>query len=425
MAIRTGAIDRCLWSDPASAPAPRDSAPLPDRVEVAVVGGGYTGLAAALALARRGARVAVLERHRIGWGASGRNVGFVLPGFQAGLAELTARLGEERARRLWGMSVEAVECLERLIAAEAIACNWSRCGSVVLAARPAHLARLDEERRCLARVAGHQTELLGPSEIGREIGSGVYHGGLVDRTAGALHPARYCAGLAAAAERAGAALHEGAEVVRIRRRGDGHEVQTSRGGLPASEVLVATDGYTGVPFGRLRRGVVPVGSYMVATAPLGPELAARLVPGGRVLSDTRRLLHYFRLSPDRRMVFGGRAAMVPLGTPRAARALGRAMRERFPALAATPVDYAWSGSVGFTRDRLPHAGRSDGVYYALGYCGHGVALATWLGGRMAAAIAGTEELPELGPLPAIPLYGGRPWFLPLVDAYYRVCDRLG
>jgi glycine/D-amino acid oxidase-like deaminating enzyme len=149
------------------------------------------------------------------------------------------------------------------------------------------------------------------------------------------------------------------------------------------------------------------------------------VPGGRVLSDTRNLLYYFRLSPDGRMLFGGRTSMTPVGTARAARTLGRAMRGVFPELSGTPVDFAWSGSVGFTLDRMPHAGRLDGVHYALGYCGHGVAFATWLGGRMGEMLAGQGTIPDLGPLRAVPLYGGTPWFLPFVDVYYRVRDRIG
>ncbi len=420
--VRSGALDRCLWSE---ATPPRAAAPVPALVDVAIVGGGYTGLAAARALARHGTRVAVLERHRIGWGASGRNAGFVLPGFQRGLAELAAGLGETRAGELFRCSLEAVRYLESLLAAEAIDCGYGRCGSVLLAARPGHLAALEDERRCLLRVAGHETALLGAEEVAREIGSPSYHGGLVDGSGGALHPGRYCRGLAAAAERAGAALHEGAGVTAIRRGLGGFELATAGGPVRAGEVLVATDGYTGPPFGRLGRGVVPVGSYIIATAPLEPALAARLLPGGRVLSDTRRLLHYFRLTPERRLLFGGRASMSPLGTGRAARVLGRAMRRVFPDLAQTPVDFAWSGSVGFTRDRLPHAGRLDGVHYALGYCGHGVAFATWLGARMGDALAGRGEIPHLGPLRAVPLYRGRPWFLPAVDAYYRVRDWLG
>lgn len=415
-------MGRCLWEGAGATPAPAPT-PLPDRVDVAVVGGGYTGLAAARGLARSGAGVVVLEQHRIGWGASGRNGGFVLPGFQRGLADLAARLGEARAGELYRMSLAAVRGLESLMEAERIACDYARCGALLLAARPGHLRGLEAERRCLARVGSHETRVLGAGELGDEIGSRAYHGGLLDGSAGALHPGRLCAGLAAAARRAGAAIHEETAVTAIRGRPGAMVLATNAGPLRADEVVVATDGYTGAPFARLRRRIVPVGSYLVATAPLDPGLAGRLMPRGRVMSDTRNLLHYFRLSPDRRMLFGGRASMVPLATARAAGTLGGAMRRIFPDLATAPLDYAWSGAVGFTRDRLPHAGRLDGVHYALGYCGHGVAFAVWLGGRMAEALGGGSALPDLGPLRAFPLYGGRPWFLPFVDAYYRVRDR--
>lgn len=418
-------MGRCLWSDAAAPAVPARTAPPPDRVDVAIVGGGYTGLAAALALARHGVAVAVLERHRLGGGASGRNGGFVLPGFQPGLHALAARVGESRARWLFHRSLEAVRSVETLVAAESIPCDLSRCGSVILAARPGHLAALERERRCLERVAGHHTVLLGPEELHREIGSRRYHGGLLDPSGGALHPAAYGAGLAAAAERAGARLHEAAGVTAVGRATGGFDLTTPAGPVRAREVLVATDGCTGAPFRRLRRRVVPVGSHIIATAPLEPGLAARLMPGRRVMSDTRHLLHYFRLSPDGRLVFGGRSSMAPMATARAARTLGAAMRTVFPELAGSPIDYAWSGRVGFTLDRLPHAGRLDGVHYALGYGGHGVALATWLGTRMGEALAGRGDIPDLGPLRPVPLYGGWPWFLPLVDAYYRARDRLG
>ena len=199
-------------------------------------------------------------------------------------------------------------------------------------------------------------------------------------------------------------------------------METERGTLRARELVVATNGYTGAPFRRLRRRVVPIGSHIVATAPLDPGLAATLIPRGRVLSDSRHLLHYFRLSPDGRMVFGGRASFTPVGTARCATLLGDAMRQVFPELSAVPVDYAWSGNVCFTRDRMPHAGRLDGLHYALGYCGHGVAYSTWLGGRVGEKLAGGRDLPHDGRFRAIPFYGGRPWFLPLVGGYYRLRD---
>jgi glycine/D-amino acid oxidase-like deaminating enzyme len=387
-----------------------------------VVGAGYTGLSAARTLGRRGASVVVLEREDVGWGASGRNGGFVLPGFKPGAAELERRVGRSEARALFARSMEAVRFLESLVAEERIACDYVRCGWLTLADRPSHLAELERERRALLEVAGHETRLLDGSEVRSEVGSARFHGGLLDPAAGSVHPAKYCAGLASAAERAGAQLVVRTAVLGIRRGAMGFDVDTPRGPVRAREVLIATNGYTGPPFQRLRRRVVPIGSHIVATAPLEPGVAARLIPGGRVLSDTRYLLHYFRLSPDGRMLFGGRASFTPIGTARCARLLGDAMRQVFPELASTPVDYAWSGNVCFTLDRMPHAGRLDGLHYAVGYCGHGVAYSTWLGAKMGERLAGGPEVPDAGRLRAIPLYGGRPWFLPLVGGYYRFRD---
>ncbi len=421
-AVRTGALDRCLWADGVTGAAqPRAELPA-TAVDVAVVGGGYTGLSAARTLGRLGATVVVLEARTIGWGASGRNGGFVLPGFKAGVADLVRRVGSARARQLFGWSLEAVRLLEGVVAEEAIACDYARCGAISLAGRPSHLRELEAEHRLFGQLLGHATTLLDRSALAGEIGSIRYHGGLLDPTAGSLQPARYCAGLAEAAERAGARLVEHAAVVRLRGGPGAFELVTDRGVLRAREVLVATNGHTGAPFHRLRRRVIPIGSHIVATAPLDPALAARLVPRRRVLSDTWHLLHYFRLSPDGRMVFGGRASFTPIGPARSAGILARAMREVFPELAAVPVDFAWSGTLGFTLDRMPHAGRLDGVHYAMGYCGHGVAFSTWLGARMAEALAGQGDLPDLGPLRPVPLHPGRPWFLPAVGAYYRFRD---
>jgi glycine/D-amino acid oxidase-like deaminating enzyme len=192
-------------------------------------------------------------------------------------------------------------------------------------------------------------------------------------------------------------------------------------------VLAATNGYTTAALPALRRRVIPIGSYQIATAPLDQELARRLVPRGRVFSDTKNLLYYFRLSPDRRMVFGGRASFTPAGTRHSAAILTTAMGEVFPDLADAKIEYAWSGKVAYPMDHLPHAGRLGGVHYAMGYCGHGVALATYLGSRMAEVIAGIGEIPDLGTsrFRAIPFYNGLPWFLPFVGGYYRVRDWLG
>ena len=418
-------LERCLWTD-TTEPTPLPAYPLPASTDVAIVGGGYTGLAAARELARRGADVTVLEQHHVGWGASGRNGGFVLQGYKPEMEELARMVGSDRARRMFQLTLEAMQLLERLILEEQIDCDFSHSGALTLAAKPGHLQALAHSGRFLRAELGYETELLGREEMGREIGSARYHGALLDPGGGSLQPAKYVRGLAVAAVRAGARLVEDTEVTRVRRAGGGFLVGTSRGSVRAREVLAATNGYTPPAFGALRRRVIPIGSYILATAPLGPDVAGRLIPRNRVLSDTKNLLYYFRLSPDGRMVFGGRASFTPASSRRSAAILAAGMREVFPELAGAKIEYAWSGKVAYPMDHLPHAGRLGGIHYSMGYCGHGVALATFLGTRMGQVIAGEGDLPDLGGkrFKAIPLFNGFPWFLPFVGGYYRTRDWL-
>lgn len=421
-------FDTCLWTESLPPEQLREPAEVPERTDVAIVGGGYTGLSAARALARRGVDATVLEQHTVGWGASSRNGGFVLPGFKPEMEELAHRLGAPRAARMFRLSLDAVACLGDLIFEEAIDCDFSRCGAVTLAAKPRHMKALERSGRFMREQLDYESVLLSAADLEQEIGSSRYHGGLLEPSGCSIQPAKYVRGLAQAAKRAGARLVEGAEVKKIRRvPHGGFEVRTTRGTLRSREVFAATDGYVPPALARLRRRVLPIGSYQIATGPLDPELAHRLSPRSRVFSDTKNLLYYFRLSPDCRMVFGGRASFTPTGTRRSAEILARGMREVFPELASAQIDYAWSGKVGYPMDHLPHAGRLDGIYYSLGYCGHGVALSTYLGSRMGEVVAGVGEVPELGTkrFRAIPFFNGLPWFLPLVGGYYRMRDRLG
>jgi glycine/D-amino acid oxidase-like deaminating enzyme len=394
-------------------------------------------LTAARALARAGASVVVLERERAGWGASSRNGGQVLAGLKLDPGTLVRRYGEQRAQLLFDASLQSIARLEALIASESIDCEYEQTGHIQAASKPAHFAAFKEEQALLARVFAHRVELVPAAEQRREVGSSAYHGLIVDERSGAINPARYVEGLATAVIRAGALVVTGASVTHVARQGTRWTVAVNlenpaNPGNPAnfdvSDVLFATNGYADRAAPALQRRFIPIGSYVIATEPLGEAVAGALLPRRRMAFDSRHFLHYFRLTSDRRLLFGGRAEFsqpAPDTTRHAAKILRSGMVSVFPELANTRIDFAWGGRVAFTRDQMPHAGRlDDGAYYAGGYCGHGIAMATYLGDLIGRRIAG--ELME-HPLmddrfPAIPLYGGTPWFLPLAGLYYRFLD---
>ncbi|MDW8326231.1 MAG: FAD-binding oxidoreductase [Anaerolineales bacterium] len=421
--------EKVFWWTTAEFPT-GEAEPPGGRWDVAVVGGGYTGLAAALWLARHGARVAVLETHTIGWGASSRNGGQVLTGLKLGIETLFARYGRDLARRLFAASLSAIDCVEQIVRDENIACGFARRGHLEVACKPAHFEHFRRTAELLAREFNHVTRLVEARDLHNEIGSDVYHGGLVDEASAGVNPAQYVAGLGRAAQAAGAKLFERAPVTGIERQARARfRLVTARGVIEADQVLIATGGLTGRATPALQRRVVPIGSYIIATEPLPESLAGRLLPQQRVVFDSKNFLHYFRLSADRRLLFGGRAAFAP-ETPdtvrESAAILRRDMVAVFPQLREARVEYAWGGTLDFAFDLMPHAGRHQGLYFALGYAGHGVALATYLGTRMAETICGLKvdnPFAEIA-FPGAPLglYDGRPWFLPLAEKWYRFLD---
>jgi glycine/D-amino acid oxidase-like deaminating enzyme len=421
------------WWWEAAEPPRRDSV-LPDQAGVAVVGGGYAGLSAALTLRRLGHDVAVLDAERIGWGASSRNGGMVSGGLKVASGALEKAHGVDRARAIAMAAAASFPFIEETIAREGIACDYVRCGRFVPAWTRKHYDALAAKADFIAEVTGMPTRML-PRERQREaLGSDHYHGGMLADASGSLHPGKYARGLADAADRAGARLVDGVRVNGIRRMNGGFRVTTDRGQMRANAVLVATNGYSRDAQGRsampwLARRMIPVGSYIIATEELPHYAIDKFFPGRRMISDTRRVLNYFRPSPTgNRILWGGRASFGPAAPEAAAPVLHRQMLAVFPELKEVQVTHAWTGNVAFTFDFLPHIGVQDGIHYAAGCQGSGVAMATWLGHRAALKIAGAEnETFALDGLtfPALPLYSGNPnWFLPLIGGWYRLRDHI-
>ena len=418
---------RSFWQATMPELPDRSGRPLPDRADVVVIGGGYAGINAARELARRGVTVTLLEAMTLGFGASTRNGGIVHAGYKWGPRELMQRYGEETGRALYQETLDGYQTVKRLITDAAIDCDFREVGHLELAYAPAHVEDLQHAAGSLA-LMGIETAFVPRERIRDEIGSDAYFGALVVEGSGLIHPGRYFAGLAAAADRAGADLHEGTRARAIRRQGDGRfVVETERGAILAGDVFVATNGYTDGVAPALRRRIIPIGSYIIASEPLPVELAREISPKGRSFFDTKNFLYYWHISVDRRMIFGGRASFMPTSIDRTAAILHKGLLEVHPQLAGYRIDYAWGGNVGFTFDRMPHIGRTkDGVAYAMGCCGTGVALMTQLGTQAGAWLAGGEA-PALARLsfPVVPApYEGRPWFLPFAGEWFRFKDRL-
>ena len=406
-------------------PSRRDRT-LPDSVDVVVVGGGYTGITAARELARRGASVTLLEAEGLGFGGSTRNGGIVHPGYKWGPRQLIDRYGEETGRDLFRETLDAYSLVKRLIADESIDCEFRECGYLDLAYAPSHVEDLRQAAETLPSF-GVEASFVRRERLREEIGSDAYYAGLAVPSSGLLHPGKYFAGLVAAADRAGADLHDGVRAKTVRRQADGRMVvDTDRGAILAKDVVVGTNGYTDGLVPSLRRRIIPIGSYIIATEPLPEELARDLSPKGRAFFDTKNFLYYWHVSADNRMIFGGRASFLPTTVDRTAQILHKGLLEVHPQLAGYRVEYAWGGNVGFTFDRMPHVGRKDGLTYAMGCCGTGVALMTALGTAVGGWLSG-DPAPALSrlPFPLVPApYEGRPWFLPFAGELFRLQDRL-
>jgi glycine/D-amino acid oxidase-like deaminating enzyme len=416
------------WLDTAPQGPDRSRTDVGGQADVAVVGAGLTGLSAALHLARKGANVQVLEQETVGWGASGRNGGMATTGLSIGFREAVERYGFESAAAYYRAYDDAIDTVEKLVGEEGIDCNFARTGKLTLAAKPAHLESLRKTQEVLADRLGHETQLVSQSQLHSEMGSSFYHGGLVDPKGAGLHVGKFVKGLAESAARIGVTIHEKAPVEQVRRLdGTRHDLVTPRGVVRADRVLVATSGYTRRPFRWQQVRIAPVGSFIVVTEPLGKEVCDELMPTRRMASDTKNLLYYFRITPDHRLLFGGRARFAmsnPQSDEKSGRVLRKAMVTVFPQLANARVDYCWGGLVDMSLDRMVHAGERDGLFYSMGYSGHGVQMATHMGKQMAEYLNGTLDANPWRDLSfkRIPGHFGPPWFLPFAGGFYRFKD---
>ncbi len=420
--------ERNYWLDTVTMPA-GSPGPLPSSADVVVVGAGFTGLSAARTLAKRGAGVVVLEAETIGWGASSRNGGMVLTGMKLSPEVLTKRYGLDATKRMYAASLASIGFVEQLVHEEGIDCNFSRCGHLEVANKQSHFDAYARSVDLLAREFGHRLRIVPKNELRSELGADRYYGGIVDEASASVNPARYVAGLAQAALRAGACVYEHARVQSIARSNAGFTIKTSNGTIVGKDVLIATSGYTGGLLPPLRKRIIPIGSYIIATERLSDAVAHGLIPQNRMVYDSLHFLHYWRLTPDNRMLFGGRAAFLPETRNTIRKSEEILLRDLIaihPQLKNVKVEYAWGGTLDFTFDILPHAGEFHGVHYALGYAGHGVAMASYLGSLMGEKLAGgTDANPFTGiPFPGAPLglYNGQPWFLPFAGAYYKLLD---
>lgn len=403
---------------------------LSEDADFVVIGGGLNGLSAALHLARRGASVVLLESGRIGSGASGRSGGMVGSGMSLSFGTALKRYGDELGKKLYMEFTTAIDVVENLITEEGIDCDFARNGKIKLAETLGHYDDLTSLQELLRTKVGVETKLIPRAHLREEVGTDQFFGGLVEPRSAEVHVGKLCKGLGIAAVKNGAEIHENLRATSLHKTGrdaNEHVVVTDRGAVRAGKVLVCTNGYSRGLLPYFTRRIVPIGSFVIATEPLTSEICDIVMPTRRSASTSKNLIYYWRLTPDNRMVFGGRARFAvdgPKSDAKSARILEKGIARIFPELTDARIDYQWGGLTGFTMDRIPHAGEEDGVFYSLGHNGHGIQMATYMGMIMADVMNGRPEAnPWRGQkFKAVPGHFGPPWFLPAVGAYFRAKD---
>jgi glycine/D-amino acid oxidase-like deaminating enzyme len=422
-----GYRDQPYWWDEAPRPAASTEQP-PAKVDVLIIGSGYTGLMAARETAGAGRSTLVIDAKDAGFGCSSRNGGQASTSIKPDLASLSGRHNEQTGFGICKEGINALDFIADLVTRENLDCDWRQAGRFHAAHNPAQYEALAKEAQSQPKGLEVPMEMVPASEQRREIGSDYYHGGRIYPKHAALHPGKYHLELMRLAKAAGAAIIDHCPATGIERDGAGFAVTTAKGRIAARDVVVATNGYTGAITPWQRRRVIPIGSYIIATENRPKEEMLKLLPTDRVLSDTRKLVFYYRLSPDQRsMLFGGRVAYMENDPRVSAPRLHKWMAAIFPELGTAKVTHSWMGYVAYTFDTLPHIGKQDGLYYAMGYCGSGISLATYFGMRIGQQVLGKAEgrtpLDNV-PFPTRPLYSGNPWFLAPSILYYQLRDKL-
>src|SRR4030088_797880 len=370
-------------------PVTGDLTEVPKTARVAIVGGGYAGLSCAIELADNGVDVCVFEAAELGSGASTRSGGGVSGGVNIGksLNGKVTTLEPAVLKNILASGYDAFSLIESLIEREKIDCYWEKTGRFVGAWTPNDYAYQERRVATLNANAGSGAFMVPEERQREEMASDYYYGGMVVERSAKVHPALYYKGLLDAARRRKITLCAKAAVKTITPAGHGWRISTSRGDIEGGDVVIATNGYTGGATPKLKRRLIPLTSHIIATEELPPDLAASLIPKKRTLADTKRVLCYYRMSPDgKRMIFGGRARFTRVTPEVSAPILHRFMTDRFPQLAGVKVTHAWTGNVAFTMDALPHMGRQSGMHYLMGCNGSGVAMMTYLGWQTARKI---------------------------------------
>jgi glycine/D-amino acid oxidase-like deaminating enzyme len=401
---------------------------LPHKVDVVIIGSGYTGLSAALQTARGGRDTLVLDGEDAGWGCSTRNGGQISTSVKPSFDALARRHGRERAYHILKEGRNSLAWVADFVAAERIDCDFRVVGRFHAAHAPGRYEMLARQIANQPKGLEVETHLVPRAEQRRELGTDAYFGGVVYARHASIDPARFHQGMLERVRAAGARIVARCPVTALGRETAGFRVTTPRGVVLARQVVVASNGYTGPLTPWHRRRVIPIGSYVIATEPIGAATMAEVMPKQRIASDTRKVVYYYRPSPDgTRILFGGRVSHGETDPRRSGPKLHAAMTRIFPSLAEVRISHSWCGFVAYTFDELMHTGEQDGLFYAMGYCGSGVGMAGYLGMRLGQKVLGRKEgMTAFDDLPfqTRPFYSGNPWFLAPSVLYYRMRDRL-